>query len=146
MLKVGGIWVSPVQVEAALTEHPAVLECAVVGQGDVDGLVKPHAYVVLRDGVGAAQAADELKAFARTRIEAYKCPRWVTFVPELPRTATGKLQRFLLRSATETSHVPSPPPGGEGRVRGQPALARPLRRSFAGPRSSCIADPEPRSS
>ena len=98
MLKVGGIWVSPVQVEAALTEHPAVLECAVVGQGDLDGLVKPHAYVVLRAGVDAPHAAEELKAFARDRIEAYKCPRWVTFVPELPRTATGKLQRFLLRA------------------------------------------------
>jgi acyl-coenzyme A synthetase/AMP-(fatty) acid ligase len=99
MLKVGGIWVSPVEVESALSAHPAVLECAVVGQTDDDRLVKAHAFVVVRDGgVGSDGLADALRAFARERIEGYKCPRWITFVPELPRTATGKLQRYLLRA------------------------------------------------
>ena len=98
MLKVGGIWVSPVEVESALTAHPAVLECAVVGQTDDDRLVKAHAFVVVRDGAATDGLADALRAFARERIEGYKCPRWITFVPELPRTATGKLQRFLLRA------------------------------------------------
>ena len=97
MLKVGGIWVSPVEVEAALTAHPTVLECAVVGRQDSDGLVKPHAFVVARSGGGAAALADELKTFVKGRLEPYKYPRWITFVSELPRTATGKVQRFLLR-------------------------------------------------
>ena len=98
MLKVGGIWVSPVEVESALSAHPAVLECAVIGQTDDDRLVKAHAFVVLRDGADSEGLADTLRAFARERIEGYKCPRWITFVSELPRTATGKLQRFLLRA------------------------------------------------
>jgi acyl-coenzyme A synthetase/AMP-(fatty) acid ligase len=98
MLKVGGIWVSPVEVESALSAHPAVLECAVIGQTDDDRLVKAHAFVVLRDGADSEGLADALRAFARERIESYKCPRWITFVSELPRTATGKLQRFLLRA------------------------------------------------
>ncbi len=98
MLKVGGIWVSPVEVEAALIGHPSVLECAVVGREDSDGLTKAHAYVALRAGSrDEGGLADELRAFARTRLEPYKCPRWVTFLPELPKTATGKIQRFLLR-------------------------------------------------
>jgi benzoate-CoA ligase family protein len=101
MLKVGGIWVSPVEVEAALSAHPSVLECAVVGRTDDDRLVKAHAFVVVRDGVAAEGLADALKAFAREKTEAYKCPRWITFLPELPRTATGKLQRFLLRARAE---------------------------------------------
>jgi benzoate-CoA ligase family protein len=98
MLKVGGNWVSPVEVESALSAHPAVLECAVVGQTDDDRLVKAHAFVVVREGADSDGLADALRAFARERIEGYKCPRWITFVPELPRTATGKLQRFLLRA------------------------------------------------
>ncbi len=98
MLKVGGIWVSPVEVESALSAHPAVLECAVIGQTDDDRLVKAHAFVVVRDGAASEGLADALRSFARERIEGYKCPRWITFVPELPRTATGKLQRFLLRA------------------------------------------------
>ncbi len=99
MLKVGGIWVSPVEVEAALTAHPMVLECAVVGEQDSDGLTKPHAFVALRARSEAPGLAEELKAFAKERLEAYKCPRWITFLAELPRTATGKLQRFLLRES-----------------------------------------------
>jgi benzoate-CoA ligase len=98
MLKVGGIWVSPVEVEATLIQHPAVLEAAVVGHEDSDKLVKPRAYVVLKDPAGAAETlADELRAFVKEKIAPYKYPRWIDFVPELPKTATGKIQRFKLR-------------------------------------------------
>jgi benzoate-CoA ligase family protein len=97
MLKVGGIWVSPVEVEAALIAHPSVLECAVVGREDADGLVKPHAFVALRREAEAAGLEEALRAFAKERLETYKCPRWVTVVGELPRNATGKIQRYRLR-------------------------------------------------
>ncbi|HTR53405.1 MAG TPA: benzoate-CoA ligase family protein [Kofleriaceae bacterium] len=93
MLKVGGIWVSPFEVESALASHPAVLECAVVGRDDHDGLTKPKAFVVLR---GAA-SGDELIAFVAAKLAPYKRPRWVEMVSELPKTATGKIQRFKLR-------------------------------------------------
>jgi len=98
MLKVGGIWVSPVEVEAALIAHPAVLECAVVGREDADGLTKPHAFVALRPGEPSEGRSEALKAFAREKLEPYKRPRWISFVPELPKTATGKIQRFVLRA------------------------------------------------
>ena len=98
MLKVGGMWVSPAEVEAALGEHPAVVEAAVVGRGDTDGLTKPHAFCVLRDGVAGSEAlAAELREQVRKRLAGYKSPRWVDFVAELPRTSTGKIQRFALR-------------------------------------------------
>jgi benzoate-CoA ligase len=98
MLKVGGIWVSPVEVEATLIRHPAVLEAAVVGKEDSDRLVKPRAFVVLKEpGSPSAALADELKAFVKDKIAPYKYPRWIDFVPELPKTATGKIQRFKLR-------------------------------------------------
>jgi benzoate-CoA ligase family protein len=98
MLKVGGMWVAPAEVEAALGEHPAVLEVAVIGRGDADGLTKPHAYCVLREGVTASDAlAVELREGVRKRLGGYKSPRWVDFVTELPRTPTGKVQRFALR-------------------------------------------------
>jgi benzoate-CoA ligase len=99
MLKVGGQWVSPAEVEATLVQHPAVLECGVVGQADENGLVKPYAFVVLKPGrrPGDAVRAEELQAFVRDKIAAYKYPRWIEFVPELPKTATGKIQRFRLR-------------------------------------------------
>ena len=97
MLKVGGQWVSPVEVEASLIAHPAVLECAVIGEQDSDGLVKPHAFVALREQAPATGLAETLQSFARERLEPYKCPRWITFLPELPKTATGKIQRYLLR-------------------------------------------------
>lgn len=98
MLKVGGLWVSPVEVENALVEHPAVLECAVAGREDHDRLVKPAAFVVLRQGVEpSARLGDELQAFVRDRIAPYKRPRWVTFLGELPKTPTGKIQRYKLR-------------------------------------------------
>jgi benzoate-CoA ligase len=98
MLKVGGIWVSPVEVEATLIKHPAVLEAAVVGKEDEEGLIKPHAFVVLKDPAQASPAlAEALKAFVKDQIAPYKYPRWIEFVPELPKTATGKIQRFKLR-------------------------------------------------
>ena len=98
MLKVGGMWVSPVEIEACLGEHPAVLEAAVVGRGDADGLTKAHAFCVLRDGHPGTEAlVAELQALVRKRLAGYKSPRWVDFVADLPRTSTGKIQRFALR-------------------------------------------------
>jgi benzoate-CoA ligase family protein len=98
MLKVGGIWVSPIEVENTLTQHSAVLEAAVVGHEDNDHLVKPKAFVVLNRGYSAScSLEDELKGFVKDKIAPYKHPRWITFVPELPKTATGKIQRFKLR-------------------------------------------------
>jgi len=98
MLKAGGIWVSPVEVEAVLISHPAVLECAVVGLRDKDQLVKPKAYVVLKGDSSTSDLLEaELKAFVKDKIASYKYPRWIEFVDELPKTATGKIQRFKLR-------------------------------------------------
>ncbi len=99
MLKVGGIWVSPIEVENALVEHPSVLEAGVVGREDEDRLVKPLAYVVPRPGViGSPELGRELQDFVRGKLADYKRPRWVEFVSELPKTATGKTQRFKLRA------------------------------------------------
>ncbi len=100
MLKVGGIWVSPVEVEGVLISHPKVLECAVVGEADANGLVKPHAFVTLRPGSDGAGLEGDLKAFAKERLAPYKCPHQISIVPELPKTATGKIQRFLLRAGS----------------------------------------------
>lgn len=98
MLKVGGIWVSPIEVENAIAEHDAVLETAVIGAMDSDELVKPKAYVLLRQGVTASPELEAaLKDFVKHKIAHYKYPRWVEFVDELPKTATGKIQRFKLR-------------------------------------------------
>jgi benzoate-CoA ligase len=98
MLKVKGAWVSPVEVESALIQHPALLQAAVVGHKDAEGLVKAKAFVVLKDPSRASEAlAAELMAFAREKLPPYKCPRWVEFRRELPMTATGKIQRFKLR-------------------------------------------------
>jgi benzoate-CoA ligase len=96
MLKVGGIYVSPFEVEACLMTHPAVLEAAVVGVEDSDGLVKPKAYVVLKAGQSAG--VEEMQAHVKNLLAPYKYPRWVEFVGELPKTATGKIQRFRLRA------------------------------------------------
>ena len=99
MLKVGGIWVSPIEVEACLIDHPAVLEAAVVGRADRDALVKPCAYVVLKEGRDpSAELALELQDFIRGRLAAFKRPRWIEFTAELPKTGTGKIQRYRLRS------------------------------------------------
>jgi benzoate-CoA ligase len=95
MLKVSGIYVSPFEVEATVMQHPAVLECAVVGMLDSDGLTKTKAYVVLKSGRTADE--DELKSFVKERLAAYKYPRFIEFIGELPKTATGKIQRFRLR-------------------------------------------------
>ena len=100
MLKVGGIWVSPVEVEATLISHPSVLECAVIGLMDKDELIKPKAYVVLKQSVvPTPELESELKLFVKDKIAPYKYPRWLEFVSELPKTATGKIQRFRLRQA-----------------------------------------------
>jgi len=98
MLKVGGLWVSPAEVEHTLLEHPAVHACGVTGRADRDALVKPVAYVVLHAGREATpELAVELQQFARTRLAEYKRPRWIEFLEALPTTATGKIQRFKLR-------------------------------------------------
>src|SRR5690606_13966297 len=100
MLKVSGMYVSPFEVEAALLTHPDVLEAAVVGAKDENELVKPRAYVVTKPGVtGTPTLADALKAHVKDRLAPYKYPRWIEFVAELPKTATGKIQRFKLRQS-----------------------------------------------
>jgi len=107
MIKSGGIWVAPVEVEATLGAHPAVLECGVVGAPDPDNLIKPKAFVTLREGWSPSEELTrELQQFVKERIAPYKRPRWIEYVPELPKTATGKLQRFKLRQAgpPETAH------------------------------------------
>jgi benzoate-CoA ligase len=99
MLKPGGIFVSPIEIESALMNHDAVLECAVIGRDDADGLSKPYAFVVLRDGAaGSPELATALQQFVRERLPDYKRPRGVEFVTSLPKTATGKLQRYKLRA------------------------------------------------
>jgi len=101
MLKVGGIWVSPVEVENCLGEHKAVLENAVVGWRDEKGLVKPKAFVVLREGfVPSEELAKELKKWVLEKLPKFKYPRWIEFLPALPKSATGKTQRFKLRQDT----------------------------------------------
>ena len=103
MLKVGGQWVSPVEVENTLIAHPAVLEAAVVGAIDEEKLVKPKAYVVLREGYTPSDAmSNELKSFVKEKLALFKYPRTIKFLPELPKTATGKIQRFLLRDTGTT--------------------------------------------
>lgn len=99
MLKAGGIWVSPVEIENVLIDHDAVRECAVVGRDDGDGLSKPFAYVVLKPhATESPELAAALQQFVRERLADYKRPRGVAFVADLPKTATGKLQRFKLRA------------------------------------------------
>jgi len=98
MLKVSGIYVSPFEVEAALVQHPAVLEAAVIGRQDADGLTKTKAFVVLKTGHAPGPALEEtLKAFVKDKLAPYKYPRYLEFIDELPKTATGKIQRFRLR-------------------------------------------------
>jgi benzoate-CoA ligase len=95
MLKVSGMYVSPFEVESTLMQHPAVLEAAVIGKLDADGLTKSKAYVVLKADQSASE--EELKAFVKSLLAPYKYPRFIEFVAELPKTATGKIQRFRLR-------------------------------------------------
>lgn len=101
MLKVGGIYVSPIEVESALITHPAVLEAAVIGRPDDAMLVKPQAFVVLKSGfIGSDALASELQQHVKEKLAPYKYPRWIEFIDELPKTATGKIQRFKLRDRT----------------------------------------------
>ena len=97
MLKVSGIYVSPFEVEATLALHKAVLESAVIGKKDADGLIKTKAFIVLKEGHKADEA--EIKEFVKSRLAPYKYPRFIEFVDDLPKTATGKIQRFKLRGA-----------------------------------------------
>ncbi|PCH96438.1 MAG: 4-hydroxybenzoate--CoA ligase [Rhodobacteraceae bacterium] len=97
MFKVSGIWVSPFEIEQALASHPDVLEAAVVAARDENGLEKPKAFVVLKQGADQAQVQDELKEFVKEKIGKWKYPRWIEFPADLPKTATGKIQRFKLR-------------------------------------------------
>ena len=98
MMKVSGQYVSPFEVEGALMKHPSVLEAAVIGKADRDGLMKTKAFVVLKNGAAASAALeDELKGFIKSALAPHKYPRFIEFVAELPKTATGKIQRFKLR-------------------------------------------------
>jgi benzoate-CoA ligase family protein len=108
MIKVGGMWCSPLEIEAALLTHPDVLEAAVVGQTDNDGLLKPAAYLVLKAGLEVSDAVRiELQQFCKSQLAGFKYPRWIYFLSELPKTVTGKIQRFRLRRANATSLSPS---------------------------------------
>ena len=99
LFKSGGIWVSPIQVESTLLEHPAVAEASVVAERDSQGLEKPIAYIVLKKGIESGEKLTlELREFTRERLAVYKCPKSFHFVEELPKTATGKIQRFKLRA------------------------------------------------
>jgi benzoate-CoA ligase family protein len=98
LFKAAGIWVSPLEVEGALLEHPAVNQCTVIGAPDAAGLEKPMAFIVLNEGYSSSEELErELQNFVRNKIAHYKCPRWIRFVDDLPRTATGKVQRYKLR-------------------------------------------------
>jgi benzoate-CoA ligase len=95
MLKVSGIYVSPFEVESTLVQHPAILEAAVIGKVDADGLTKTKAFIVLKAGQSLTE--EEVKVFVKERLAPYKYPRFIQFITELPKTATGKIQRFRLR-------------------------------------------------
>jgi 4-hydroxybenzoate-CoA ligase len=97
MFKVSGIWVSPFEVETAVASHPAVLEAAVVPHEDEEGLLKPKAFIVLKEGFGREGIEDSLKEHVKANVGMWKYPRWVEVVEALPKTATGKIQRFKLR-------------------------------------------------
>jgi benzoate-CoA ligase len=103
MLKVSGIYVSPFEVEATLIQHPAVLEAAVIGKEDADGLTKTKAFIVLKPGCQVSE--DELKAMVKERLAPYKYPRFIEFVADLPKTATGKIQRFKLRAMEQARNA-----------------------------------------
>ncbi len=104
MFKVSGIWVAPFEVEQALVSHPSVLEAAVVAECDADGLEKPKAYVVLKPGASSEGIAESLKLHVQDKIGKWKYPRWIEIAAELPKTATGKIQRFKLREKDDAGH------------------------------------------
>ena len=98
MLRVGGKWLAPREVEHTLNQHPSVAESAVVGFQDEEDLVKPYAFVVLRpEDVPSEELKTEIQAFVKERIAPYKYPRWIAFIDEMPRTSGGNVQRFLLQ-------------------------------------------------
>lgn len=106
MLKVSGQYVSPFEVEATLVQHPAVLEAAVIGITDGNGLTRAKAYVALRSrGLGDDALSQELQAFVKSRLAPHKYPRQISFVHELPKTATSKIQRFRLREQEQQEQV-----------------------------------------
>lgn len=106
MMKVSGNWVSPFEVESVLIEHEAVLEAAVIPHVDAADLIKPKAYVVLKEGIQASDTlAKELQAFVKARVSPWKYPRWIEFIDTLPKTATGKVQRFVLRQMDQNQGV-----------------------------------------
>ncbi len=110
MLKVSGLYVSPAEVESALISHDTVLEAAVVAKEDEEKLIKPYAYVVLKPGHSPSpKLADELKQHVKARLAPYKYPRWIEFIGELPKTPTGKIQRFKLRTAAQSAKTASEP-------------------------------------
>ena len=100
MMKVGGLWVSPIEIENTLMEHPAVLESGVIGDTDADGLLKPKAFVLLKNEYQGQRpnCKVELQNHVKSKLAPYKYPRWVEFVDDLPKTVTGKIQRFRLRA------------------------------------------------
>jgi acyl-coenzyme A synthetase/AMP-(fatty) acid ligase len=99
------MWVSPIEIENVLMEHPMVQEAAAIGNPDANKLVKPSAYVVLKDGANnIPQIIEEIRQHMQSKLAAFKCPQTLEIVKELPKTATGKIQRYKLRqSATETN-------------------------------------------
>ncbi|HKK30199.1 MAG TPA: AMP-binding protein, partial [Alphaproteobacteria bacterium] len=111
MFKVSGIWVSPFEVESALISHPAVLEAAVVPKEDMEGLLKPKAFVVLKDAEGSDDLFEALKRHVQTSVGVWKYPRWIEAVDDLPKTATGKIQRFRLRNPASADPGPDPVQG-----------------------------------
>jgi 4-hydroxybenzoate-CoA ligase len=111
MFKVSGIWVSPFEVEDALVAHPSVLEAACVPAEDGNGLIKPKAFVVLKDRADADRNRalyEELKVHVKRTVGPWKYPRWIEFVDSLPKTATGKIQRFMLRAGRPSADAPEP--------------------------------------
>jgi 4-hydroxybenzoate-CoA ligase len=103
MFKVSGIWVSPFEVENALVSHPSVLEAAVIPAADGDGLLKPKAFIVLKGAQATGGLDDDLKEHVKRSIGPWKYPRWIEVVDELPKTATGKIQRFKLREISNVA-------------------------------------------
>ena len=98
MLKSGGVWVSPIEVENTLMAHEVVAEAAVVGARDESGLERPKAFIALKKGYEPSpELAKELQDFVRGKLAPFKVPRWMEFIKELPKTTTGKIQRFRLR-------------------------------------------------
>src|SRR5262249_1435257 len=97
MFKVSGVWVSPFEVESALISHPAILEAAVIPHADADGLLRPKAYGVLKAAKHDAELDAALREHVKTTVGPWKYPRWIEVLDSLPKTATGKIQRFKLR-------------------------------------------------